>query len=90
MGTRLSALQHACEPGATGAFEVSLRATSLFSIPSVWEAVVETAPRGLAHTQLVPRDPSKPKLHVSAEMIDERLVLRISEVEQVSATVMMD
>ena len=27
---------------------------------------------------------------VSAEMIDERLVLRISEVEQVSATVMMD
>ena len=79
-----------CRNHATGAFEVSLRATSLFSIPNVWETVVETAPRGVTHTQIVPRDPSKPNLHISAEMIDERLVLRISEVEQVSATVMMD
>lgn len=80
-----------CRNHATGAFEVSLRSTYLFNLPNVWEAVVETAPRGgVSHIQIVPRDHSKPKLQVSAEVIDERLVLRISEVAHISATVTMD
>lgn len=79
-----------CRNHATGAFEVSLRATRLFNLPHVWEAVVESAPRGVSHIQIAHRDPSKPKLQVAAEMIDERLVLRISEIAEVSATVTMD
>lgn len=79
-----------CRNAATDSYEVLLRATHLFSIPHVWEAVVEAKPRGVSHIEIRPKDPSKPWLQVAVETIDERIVLRISEVEHASRTLALD
>jgi hypothetical protein len=79
-----------CRNAATNSYEVMLRETILFSIPHVWEAVVEAKPRGVSCIEIRPKDPAKPWLQVAVETIDERIVLRISEVEHASRTLALD
>ncbi|MGU3659176.1 hypothetical protein [Methylobacterium fujisawaense] len=79
-----------CRNAATDSYEVLLRGTHLFSIPNVWEAVVEAAPRGVSHIQIQPREPTKPSLQVTVEMIDERIVLRITESDHAPRMLSLD
>lgn len=79
-----------CRNAATDSYEVLLKATHLFSLRDVWDVVVEAAPRGVNHIEIRPKDPSKPWLQVTVETIDERIVLRISEVEHAARTLALD
>lgn len=79
-----------CRNAATGSYEVMLRETHLFSKPGVWEAVFDAGPRGISQFEISSKDPSKPLLLVAVETIDERIVMRISEVEHASRTLALD